>query len=87
MVEYEGSSPDIWLRWIVGLVIAIALGLVATVWIMLIGQLTDLRTDVRVLQTQNSELRDSVTDLKRRVQDLVDTLNQSRGYTPPSKHN
>ena len=60
---------------------AVCTALVGVIWWNLNGQISTLQTDVRVLQTQNSDSSKQVAALTQRIQDLVDTINRSDGMT------
>ena len=68
-------SPDVWLRWITGGLLVAIVGLLGVVWQLTTGEITDLKVQTSVLQTRVDDLRVSMTDLTRRVSDLVDALN------------
>jgi cell division protein FtsB len=82
MLMADETTPATATRWIIGLLVAALFGLSSIVFNNLSGQIGDLKyqiselkTDNKVLQRDVSDLHVSIQDLKSRVTVLVETLN------------
>lgn len=71
----DDMNKDAMTRWIVSFLVAALFGLAAVVWTSVSSQISDLRSDTRVLQKDVGDLHVSIQDLKSRLVGLVDTLN------------
>ena len=69
------SQQEELFRWIVGGLCVFCMVLSGVIWASLNASISDLRSDVRVLQTEVSDGRVVTQDLKTRVGALVDALN------------
>src|SRR6266550_9127883 len=45
----------------------------------------EIKAEIEVLQAKDTDLREKLIDLTRRLTDLVDTLNAANGYRPPPR--
>jgi exosome complex RNA-binding protein Rrp4 len=75
-VDEKGAPSAAVMRWIISILCAVAFGLAGIIWANLTSQISELRADARITQNQVNEMRLSVQELKGRIANLVDTLNE-----------
>jgi cell division protein FtsB len=83
-MELNGKI-DIYLRWIVGGVLTVCLGLSSILWNQNIAQIAELRAEVITLNTQVSDLKGDARLLNAKQQEISDKLSEISGSLSAAK--
>ena len=81
--HYQPANGGTYLRWIVGGVVTVCLGMASILWNQSQSQMAELRTQVVANNTIIGELKSDEKMLIQRQQEISDKLNEMSGYLKP----
>lgn len=85
MEDFKNGVGDVYLRWIVGGVITICLGLATVLWNQSAAQISDLKTQVSTLNASVSDMKGDTKVLTARQQEISDKLSELIGSNKPNR--